>query len=172
MSEDAHETIDIPPFSEMTSPVVAFTVAGVPKGQPRPQAFVMRGRARVYDPGTAAEWKWLVASAAKSLAPFKPWEGPVKVSMILRFPRPKSHFNSKGLLKPQLAGACQGSKPDAENCAKAILDALNGLGFWKDDAQVSTLIVHKQYTCDAPHSEIAMQPIEESHHQLEFVKQT
>jgi Holliday junction resolvase RusA-like endonuclease len=33
-------------------------------------------------------------------------------------------------------------KPDADNIAKAVLDALNGVA-WDDDAQVTTLLVRK-----------------------------
>ena len=36
-------------------------------------------------------------------------------------------------------------KPDADNIAKAILDALNGLAFY-DDAQVVYLQVSKRYS--------------------------
>lgn len=35
-------------------------------------------------------------------------------------------------------------KPDADNVAKSILDALNGLAY-KDDSQVANLLVFKQY---------------------------
>ena len=35
-------------------------------------------------------------------------------------------------------------KPDSDNIAKAICDSLNGVA-WKDDSQISDLIVHKYY---------------------------
>ncbi|NCA12937.1 MAG: RusA family crossover junction endodeoxyribonuclease, partial [Proteobacteria bacterium] len=38
------------------------------------------------------------------------------------------------------------AKPDADNCAKAVMDALTQLGaFWRDDAQVVELRVWKDY---------------------------
>lgn len=38
-------------------------------------------------------------------------------------------------------------KPDSDNIAKIILDGLNGIAY-KDDSQVTTLIVRKRYTFD------------------------
>ena len=35
-------------------------------------------------------------------------------------------------------------KPDADNLAKFVLDALNGV-YYKDDSQIYELIVRKQY---------------------------
>ena len=43
----------------------------------------------------------------------------------------------------------QTSKPDADNYAKLILDALNGV-LWRDDAQVVRLFAEKVY-CDLAH---------------------
>lgn len=37
------------------------------------------------------------------------------------------------------------STPDLDNLAKAALDALTELGFWRDDAQICGLIVTKIY---------------------------
>jgi Holliday junction resolvase RusA-like endonuclease len=41
------------------------------------------------------------------------------------------------------------SKPDADNYAKLVLDALNGV-LWRDDSQVVRLFVEKAY-CDELH---------------------
>jgi Holliday junction resolvase RusA-like endonuclease len=46
----------------------------------------------------------------------------------------------------QRDGAAHVSKPDADNLAKLVLDVLSRLGWWGDDAQVSTLIAHKRYS--------------------------
>lgn len=37
------------------------------------------------------------------------------------------------------------AKPDADNLAKAVLDAMTRAGAWKDDSQVSSLRVMKYY---------------------------
>jgi Holliday junction resolvase RusA-like endonuclease len=36
-------------------------------------------------------------------------------------------------------------KPDLDNLIKAAQDALNGVGFWTDDAQVACVMVTKRY---------------------------
>ena len=48
-------------------------------------------------------------------------------------------------------------KPDADNIAKAILDALNGLAYY-DDAQVVHLEVQKRYS-NEPRAEVFINDI-------------
>lgn len=72
-----------------------------------------------------------------------PWEGPLCVNVSIYFPRPKAHSNKKGL-KPD-APRFHTSKPDRDNCDKAILDALTNLGIWKDDSQVAEGTIRKLY---------------------------
>ena len=120
-----------------------FTADGLPKGQPRARAFAFGGKARMYDPGTAENWKSCVALAAKPVLPATPLDGPLTLSLAFRFPRPKSHFTKKGLRLT--APVYVTAKPDLDNAAKAIMDALTQLGAWKDDAQVATLNVLKVY---------------------------
>lgn len=121
----------------------AFFAAGIPKGQPRPRAFSRGGHARVYDPGTAEGWKGCVAIAAQGHRG-KFGAGPLRVAIRFVFPRPKSHHRKDGSLK---AGSPEfhTAKPDADNAAKAVLDALTEIGVWPDDAQVAQLWVSKRY---------------------------
>ena len=124
---------------------VTFFATGTPKGQPRPRAFSRGGRAAVYDPGTAEGWKGQVALAWRDTGHQKMADAPAyKVLLRFRFPRPKSHFNSKEELKPTAPVWFTG-KPDSDNLGKAILDALTTLGIWKDDALVVELCVSKKY---------------------------
>ena len=123
--------------------MIEFFAHGIPKGQPRPRAFARNGMVRVYDPGSAEGWKSAVAEAAKAHLPEKPLEGPVSVKIRFHFPRPKAHFTKKGL-RPN-ATVWYTSKPDSDNAAKAILDALTVLGMWKDDSQVCDLRCLKLY---------------------------
>jgi crossover junction endodeoxyribonuclease RusA len=122
---------------------IQFTAFGDPKGQPRPRAFHRGGMTRVYDPGTAEGWKGQIAVAARPHKPKTPIEGPINVLLFFIFPRPKSHSTKKGLRDS--APDFHTSKPDADNLAKAVLDCLTQLGFWKDDAQVCELQIHKRY---------------------------
>lgn len=131
---------------------IEFFVRGDPKGQPRPRAFARkmgnRYVARVFDAGTAEEWKSAIAFEARGQLPDNPCEGPVSVSLSFAFGRPKSHFvggvASKGLR--DCAPTAHTGKPDADNLAKAVLDALTQLGgYWRDDSQVARLLVDKVY---------------------------
>ena len=117
---------------------------GVPKWQPRPRAFSRGGKASVYDPGTAEGWKSSVAIACKHLEG-RALDGPLMVSLIFCMPRPKKHFGKKGLLA-KFMGVLFSNPPDADNLAKAVLDALTLIGAWGDDDQVTDLIIRKRYT--------------------------
>lgn len=125
-------------------------VNGIPKGQPRPRAFSRGGMTRVYDPGTAEGWKSQIAIAFKDGAPFDftPFDGPVHLTIRFYFPRPKSHFRKAGI--KDTAPSMVTTKPDADNAAKAVMDALTTLGLWQDDAQVTGLLVRKLYADGHP----------------------
>jgi Holliday junction resolvase RusA-like endonuclease len=138
-------------------PPIEFFVPGIPKGQPRPRAFAFHGRARVYDPGTAEAWKSEIAVAARPHIPAEPWQGPLYVNLTFHMPRPKSHFNKAGM-KPG-APLYFTSKPDADNLAKAVMDALTTLRFWGDDAQVVKLHVQKYYVGDAVGADVVIKEV-------------
>ncbi len=127
--------------------LIQFTVHGDPKPQPRPRAFAINGTVRVYDPHTAEGWKSAIADAARPHCPREPMRGPVKVRMAFTFKRPKIHFRQgkhADLLRDD-APDWHTKKPDADNLAKAVLDAMTLLGFWKDDSQVAWMVVQKHY---------------------------
>lgn len=142
--------------------MIQFFAEGIPKGQPRPKAFAFHGKARVYDPGTAEHWKGQVALAARDHRPEKPITGPLRVILGFRFPRPKSHFRTgknAGQLRAD-ASPYHTGKPDSDNCAKAVLDALSHLGIWQDDAQVAILKVWKMYQAGPVGCYVTIEPIQ------------
>ena len=130
---------------------IAFTVTGKPMGQPRPRAFARKmGNkfvARVYDAGTAEEWKSQIAMAAQSKIPAEPILGPVKMQMEFNFERPKSHYRTgkNSHMLREDAPTWHIGKPDADNLSKAVKDCLKTLAFFKDDSQVCIEIVCKNY---------------------------
>lgn len=77
---------------------------------------------------------------------------PLVMMIIAYFPIPKSTTKkdrgliAEGLLLPT-------KKPDADNIAKAICDALNGVAYG-DDTQVVSLTVMKEYTDAEPRVEV------------------
>lgn len=128
--------------------MIAFSVDGVPKPQPRPRAFARHGRARVYDPATAEGWKSSVAMAAAGHRPLTPLAGLIEVDLIFRLPRPKAHYHTgrrAGVLRDG-APLWHSGKPDLDNLAKAVIDALTEIGFWGDDGQIARLTVEKRYS--------------------------
>lgn len=140
--------------------MIAFFAQGEPKGQPRPRAFAMRmgnGKfsARVFDAGTAENWKSCVAIAAKPHQRHDGLEGPKFVMLEFVFARPKSHFRSiKGQLQlKDNAPKFYTAKPDVDNLAKAVLDCLTQIGgFWRDDSQIVSVLIMKRYALDGDKS--------------------
>lgn len=128
---------------------ITLEILGEPKGQPRQRHYVMRSargvRARSYDPGTANGWKNAVVEAVRPHLPAVPLAGPIRVSAVYRFPRPKGHFNKTGLSKKGRESYWHTGKPDRDNIEKATLDALSDVGLWLDDAQVCDGSVTKRY---------------------------
>lgn len=135
----------------MTCNAIKFFVSGLPKGQPRPKAFARRfgdkWMARVYESGTAENWKSQIAASAQPHKPPSPLTEPLHVDLVFYFPRPKSHFRT-GKRCAELredAPRHHVSKPDRDNADKAVLDALTTLGFWRDDAQICDGRIQKLY---------------------------
>ena len=111
-------------------------IAGAPKAQPRVRAFARGRHARVYTPDTADAWKQAVVLALRAET-WEPFAGAVGVSLDFVLPRPQR-------LKDRLM-VWHTAKPDADNLAKAVLDACSQAELWSDDAQVAHLAASKRY---------------------------
>lgn len=120
-----------------------FRVLGLPKPQARPRA-VSRGKfVKVYSPGT--EWKEAVKYAATKQQ--KITAEAIEVSLEFYFDRPKSHYGTgknADKLKAR-APRFHTKKPDVDNLAKAVLDACQDAGLFKDDSMVLSLLIEKFY---------------------------
>jgi Holliday junction resolvase RusA-like endonuclease len=123
---------------------LTFTVRGEPKAQPRVKAMRMGGFIKIYTPGTAKVWKGLVAKAAAPFLSPEPFSGPLALTIDFYFARPKAHHNAKGELRPA-APTHHTKKPDADNLAKGVMDALTDAGLWEDDDQIVSLLARKHY---------------------------
>jgi len=125
------------------SPIIFFAPC-TPKGQPRVKACRRGAFTRVYTPGTADDFKGAVMSHAVTeiiRLPRPIFTGPVRVDCDFVFPRPKSHFTSKGQIKAT-SPVWHTQKPDIDNAFKVVGDALTNVQMWQDDSQVcsSTLV--------------------------------
>ena len=133
---------------------VGFTIDGKPYGQPRPRA-VRRGQGvAFYDPKTAVEFKKKVRAAYLDAAgehvPL-PKDIPVCVRIVAQF-KPPAKCRKAERERLAFDDASCTMKPDADNIAKAILDALSELAY-EDDSQVAYMDVFKCYGPTA-HTEV------------------
>lgn len=137
---------------------LAFTIPGVPVAQGRPRAVRFGNSARLYDPGKSRSWKgaaqvhMLEALEAAGLrAPA--FVDPVEMVVVAVWPCPKGR-ERKSSPAPR---AWRARRPDADNVAKAVMDAANGL-LLADDAQVVELTVRKLVggQGEAPHVEVSI----------------
>lgn len=119
--------------------MVSFVVPGDPVPQPRPRVSTVGGFARAYVPKDhpVHAYRQAVQLAAAG-AGLRQLTTPVRVVIGCVFVRPKSHYAKRGLktTAPALP------RPDVDNLAKAVLDALGG---FFDDTLVEGLTVAKAY---------------------------
>ena len=87
-------------------------------------------------------WRFAVGQAALGTG-HEMFDGPVYVGITFLFARPKAHYNTKGLIKPN-APFHKVSKPDIDKLCRSTLDGITGV-LLKDDSQVACLMATKQY---------------------------
>jgi Holliday junction resolvase RusA-like endonuclease len=122
------------------------TILGKPKAQPRVKAYSRGGKAGVYTPSTADEWRRTVKAGLARHAS-KKLSGAFEVELDFFLDRPRSHFRTgkySHILKSDVP-KYHTKKPDVDNFAKLILDVLSKIEYWEDDSQVVSLRVTKQY---------------------------
>jgi crossover junction endodeoxyribonuclease RusA len=114
-------------------------------GQPSAQGskrYVGRGVMLDTDPKLKS-WRALVAETCPKGTFFN---GPIRLTAVFHYLRPKAHYGRKQgepYLKAD-APHFKASKPDADKLARAIGDALTGV-IYKDDAQIVMLEIVKVY---------------------------
>ena len=122
---------------------VTFTIDGLPVPKGRPKFSSRGGFARVYTPKKTADYEAQVKAAAEQAMMREPLETPVSVYLYFRLPIPQSY--SKTAREGCLSGFKRHTKrPDLDNLAKSVLDALNEVA-WADDSQIVSLHVTKVY---------------------------
>jgi Holliday junction resolvase RusA-like endonuclease len=127
---------------------VQYSVPGEPRGKGRPK-FARRGNfVKTYtDAKTASYEDQIRFYALKAMGDSKVIEGAVRVFVSIRMAVPKSYSQKRreaclnGLDKPL-------KKPDWDNVAKSICDAMNGI-IYVDDTQIVEAHITKQYAQQA-----------------------
>ena len=117
---------------------ISFTVPGNPLALKRHRH---TNKGFSYDPSKNDKADFL--AKAMQHRPDKPFDKPLCVWMGFYFPRPKSHYNKKGL--KENAPSFVQKRPDIDNLVKFVADALNGI-FWNDDAIIVILHAAKHYS--------------------------
>ena len=123
---------------------ITFTVPGDPVPQPRPRVSTRGGFARAYVPSKhpVHDYRASLAAAARNAGLGTTGE-PLNVVIDAVFVRPKSHLR-KSCVR---ADAPRLPRPDVDNIAKAVLDALQDV--MGDDTHVARLVVEKSYGTEA-----------------------
>ena len=105
---------------------VSFFVEGAARGKQRPRTVRKDGVTRTYTPKETKEYEQLVKSAYLREAKGAFFDGPVSVTLSVFVEPPKSASKAKKnemLLLPEKVWPTK--RPDLDNVAKSICDALN-----------------------------------------------
>ena len=124
---------------------ILFVIEGDPVAKSRPRFSTQGGYARAYTPAKTKNWETMVKLIAKKKIKLLNWKmtlKPVEVSIWVYRTLPKV-FKGIETLENGKKRVCD-KRPDADNYAKGILDAFNGI-VYKDDGQVILLKVYKHY---------------------------
>lgn len=146
--------------------MIYFKFKGEPVGKGRPRVTARKGKnkdsgvyAHAYTPKKTKEFEdnirfEFMANCCDKMPVYqKPMA--LKADMTFAFEVPKSY--SKKKREKCLAGIIQHTKkPDADNCSKAVLDALSGYAF-EDDSQVTVLWAEKIWA-EEPYVEVRIYP--------------
>jgi len=123
---------------------ITFTVTGDPVPQPRARITTRGKFAHAYTPKShpVHDYRTQLAVAAR-LAGLTLTGEPIDVVIDAVFERPKSHMLKSGVK----ATAPRLPRPDVDNVAKAVLDALQDV--MGDDSLVARLVVEKSWGAEA-----------------------
>lgn len=124
--------------------ITCFMIPGKPKGKGRPRVNTTTHRA--YTPEDTRQYERTVQYSyinAYPVAEERFHKGAIRVQINAYFPIPVSwpQWKKRKAMEGKFLPL---TKPDTDNIAKAVLDALNGLAY-TDDSQVVALTVNKLY---------------------------
>ena len=135
-----------------------FKIPGEPCAQGRPRFSVIRGHAVAFDPAKSKNYKSFVKMLAMAAMDEQEWrynEFPLRLRIQVFQSIPKS--KSKKFREAALNGLEYPTvKPDVDNVAKTIMDALSGV-VYKDDKQIIQLDITKNYADQEPHVIVGIQ---------------
>lgn len=150
---------------------VAFKVPGTVKAKARARTYYdsRAGRYRSVTPSGTVEYENMVRMAWSELN-HPGWHDGQALSVMITahyeipksVSRKKRDFMMTGRMFPT-------KRPDADNIAKAICDALNSLAY-HDDSQIVMLTVIKRYVAGSPYALVSIMDLEELNGTTEEVR--
>ena len=140
------------------SGAIIFTVPGEPQGKGRARIGKAGKHARMFTPAKTVAYESLIALAAQQAMAGAPLiTGPVMLTVQMFHPIRPSWSKKKqadalaNIVRPTI-------KCDADNCMKAVCDALNGVA-WKDDVQVVDAMISKRFS-ETPRVIVSIIPLD------------
>lgn len=118
---------------------VIITIPGKPAAWQRARS---NGKVRFDSPEQSRNKMTIAQIGAEAMRGRPPLEGPLEVTVAAFWPWPKSISEKR---RRTYGAHFFASRPDADNTAKLLGDALNNI-VWRDDAQIVTLQVTKRYS--------------------------
>jgi Holliday junction resolvase len=128
---------------------VEFSIPGQPQGKARARTVKNRytGKIVSYTPEKTVEYeefiRWCYMKETKVF--FKNESLAVEIKAYFEPPKQTSRKNREKMLRGEIKPT---KKPDADNIAKVVCDALNKVAY-TDDTQICTLVVQKEYAEEA-----------------------
>lgn len=137
-----------------------FVLNCTPTAQARVRHTVRCGHSVAYKSAGQKSAEAVLDALLLACAPQKPLEGPLVLEFIAGMPIPAStpKKQREAMLRGEIAHT---KKPDLDNMAKQLKDAMTRAGFWGDDRQVVSLRCSKRYAA-VPHWEVAVYTQEEA----------
>lgn len=129
--------------------MIQFSVSGLPIPKARARTMTLpNGRSHTYTPDKTAAWETAIRLQARRYHPSELLDGPLQAELTFYLPKPKS--TPKRVTYPA-------TKPDLDNLAKSVFDALEGILF-TNDSRIVDKVLHKRF--GDPRVEIAIGPVE------------
>lgn len=130
------------PKCNPTPRLLSFAVLGTPVAKARPRVVRLKnGAISTFTPKESRNYESQVREAAARVLEGREWallEEPFKLTVSAWWPALSSGPKRLRVERPK------GTKPDADNVAKCVMDALNGV-LWRDDSLVAELVVRKRF---------------------------
>jgi len=114
------------------------------------QISIIRNKPVFYKPDKVQKAKNTLMRYLRTFKPDKPMEGPIKLEVIWRLPKGKSHKHNEWRV----------TRPDTDNLDKMLKDCMTQVGYWKDDSQVVVEHIEKIWSDEPVGISICYEPLE------------